>query len=339
MATVDFLLIGAQKAGTTSLFEYMRRHPEIYMPPEKEVSFFDRVYDRGPDWYLRTALRGAPPGAVCGEASVGYMGGAPFGEIADTERWAEDASERYEKPYERVIPHRIRALLPDAKLICVLRDPVERAYSHYLMSVLDGIEARSFDDAISSLIQPHSLEKSRAVPTDTNSYIAYGEYARVLTGFTNVFPRDQLLVLYSDELNSRPAAVLESIFRFLGVTENVALTNLDVRYRTAALKPRVKGLNLNAWQTSLARWRLARRAWHMLPESPRRGIDQAYKLAGFRVAVWNAQRNVQKSDGMPKGAQELLTKHYRREMASIAEIVGRPAPWRRWQNQAVWSEV
>jgi hypothetical protein len=335
MATMDFLLIGAQKAGTTSLFEYMRRHPEIYMPPEKEISFFDRKYARGPDWYLRTALRGAPAGAVCGEASVGYMGGAPFGEIADTERWVEDVSERYEKPYEQVIPRRIRALVPDAKLICVLRDPVERAYSHYLMSVLNNFETRSFEDAVSSLVQPRTLERSRAVPTDTNSYITYGEYARILHGYTSVFPRDQLLILYSDELDSRPATVLQSIFRFLGVAEDVSLTNLDVRYRTAATSPRVKGFNLNAWQASLARRRFARRTWHMLPNGPRRGIDRAYRLASFRVAVWNAQRDVN-GDGMSRVARELLTEHYRSEVADIAEVAGHSAPWRLGQD-AVWS--
>jgi len=76
---VGFLIVGAQKAGTTSLFEYVRRHPDVHMPPAKEIGFFssDHNYARGWEWYSSIMFGDAPRDARCGEASVGYMGGTP----------------------------------------------------------------------------------------------------------------------------------------------------------------------------------------------------------------------------------------------------------------------
>jgi hypothetical protein len=332
MATVDFLLIGAQKAGTTSLFEYMRRHPQVHMPPEKELSFFDRKYDRGPDWYLTTALRKAPVGARCGEASVGYMGGAPFGTPGDIDRWENGAQASYSRPYEEIIPRRISQLIPNVKMICVLRDPVERAYSHYLMAMLNRLELRRFDDAVSALLDPSALERARAAPSDTNSYVVYGEYARILGGFTRVFPRDQLMVVFSTELAQRPADTLASIFRFVGVADDVTPANLGVRYRTAAVQQRVKGLDMHAWQAFMARQHMTRSVWHALPTAMRRRVDRIYKLASFRMAVWNARRDVLRED-MSEETGSLLAGHFRREMPELSKIVGRDVPWSEsWGN-------
>jgi Sulfotransferase domain len=324
--TVDFLLIGAQKAGTTSLFEYMRRHPDVHMPPEKELSFFDRKYDRGPDWYMTTALRKAPAGATCGEASVGYMAGAPVGELPDTDRWNEAAAARYKKPYEEIIPRRISQLLPGVKLICILRDPVERAYSHYLMAVLNQLERRPFDETVASLMEPEALKRSRVVPSDTNSYIVFGEYARILTGFMRVFRREQLLVVFSSDLALRPADTLASIFTFIDVTDGVTPANVGVHYRTAAVQQRIKGVDMHTWQAFVARQHLARRVWHAMPAGVRARLDRTYKLASFRVAVWNARRGVRHEEISPT-TRELLADHFGHEIPELCKIIGRDVPW------------
>jgi hypothetical protein len=322
---INFLIIGAQKAGTTSLFEYMRRHPNIYMPAEKEVSFFDRRYNRGKEWYLTTVLRNAPVDAICGEASVGYMGGAPFGEIPDNSLW-ESVKEHYRRPCEEVIPSRIKEFLPDVKLICVLRDPVTRAYSHYCMNVLDGKESRSFEDAIDQLMASDGLERSRAIPSDTNSYIVYGEYGRILDGFLRLFSRDQMMVIFSSELSSRPDETLGSVFRFVGVADDFMPENVEERYRSAAVRPKVIGFNLYAWQTLIARVRPARALWHRLPRTIRGQIDQAYATASFRVGVWNARRGVA-NDDIPLAVRQKLIAHFRSDGEALADILGVHIPW------------
>lgn len=116
---VDFLVIGAQKSGTTSIFNYLSSHPSIFMPQCKEVCFFTRDFERGVDWYFSNYFPSAPASSIKGEASPHYM-------------------------YFKNVPERIASLFPDIKLIAVLRNPITRAYSHYQMTVRRNLEKRSF---------------------------------------------------------------------------------------------------------------------------------------------------------------------------------------------------
>ena len=154
---LDFIIIGAQKAGTTSLFRYLNEHPNIYMPPGKENPFFsdNETFARGWAWYINEYYNEAPAERVWGKATPPYM------------------------TYPGV-PGRIRRILPDVKLIALLRNPLERAYSHYRMCVLRNLETRSFEEAVSTLLEPETLEESRRNPSETNSYITSGEYGRIL---------------------------------------------------------------------------------------------------------------------------------------------------------------
>ena len=125
----DFLVIGAQKAGTTSLFSLLSKHPNTYLPPGKEVRFFssDLLYAKGAEWYFRENFRAAKPTDVTGEVSPQYM--------------------CHDK-----VPGRIKELLPNIKFIVILRHPLKRAFSHYQMSVRRGQENRDFVEAFA-----HSL--------------------------------------------------------------------------------------------------------------------------------------------------------------------------------------
>lgn len=328
MASIEFLIIGAQKSGTTSLFEYMRRHPQIHMPRQKEVAFFstERNYRRGPEWYMTTVLQGAPPSAICGEASVAYMDGTPFGDIAQNERCGPPSTSGYGEPFEDVIPHRIKRLLPDVRLICVLRDPVARAYSHYQMAILDRVEYRSFDQAIDELMEPDALDYARTTPTMTNRYIVNGEYFRILAGFLRVFPRDRLMVIFSDDLATRPAEMLTSIFDFIGATSDYLPDNLDARYRTAAVERRIAGFDLYAWQRHLAPIRPVRLLWHSLPGQLREHIDRAARLASFRVEMWNARRGTADAD-MSSAVRKRLTAHFQSDSKALAGLLNRYVPW------------
>lgn len=332
MASIDFLIIGAQKAGTTSLFEYMRRHPEIHMPPEKEIAFFasDLVYEHGFDWYTTRVTRGAPVGAICGSACVGDMTGTPFRDIP-LDIW-DAAQLSQDEQVEDLIPRRIRDALPEVKLICVLRDPVARALSHFRMAVLDGLESQSFDTAIARLLESRPMQHARAVATGHNGYIARGEYGRILAGFLRVFPRDRLEVIFSNELSRDAERVLLSIFGFVGVAPDFVPDNLDRRYRTAAVRQRIPGLNINLYQERLARVRPARTLWHGVPSRLQGAISRSASVAGYRVELWNARRDLE-GDEMSAATRSALIAHFLKDSEALSEMLGLDVPWlETWQS-------
>lgn len=335
MSKIGFLIIGAQKGGTTSLFEYMRRHPQIHMPPEKEIEFFNRdhVFGRGWDWYLSRVTRGAPPSVVCGEASTYYMSGRPGDVLGDGGEASLGRSGELGSvgSLEEVIPRRIMQLLPEVKLMCVLRDPVERACSAHRMMTLAHTESRSFDVVIDRLLVPDVLDEARAVPTMTNGYVVMGEYARILAGFLRVFPPQQLKVIFTNELADRPAEVLASVFDFVGVRDDFVPDNLDSRYREGAVEERIPGLHLVRWQADLARKSSVRRLWHALPKRVRWSIDRA----SYHAVMWNAKRGGAVDDNdMSQSVRERLRSHFRPDGEALEELIGRRVPW-----LSAWSGV
>jgi hypothetical protein len=194
----DFLVIGAQKAGTTALYAYLRWHPGITGPSWKEVSFFDRHWWRGETWYrgqfpLRSGTR------LVGEASPSYL-------------------------FHPLAPERVHALVPKAKLVALLRDPVARAYSHYQHEVALGREPLSFEDALAAEEERTRGELERLVADPRawsgawwdHTYASRGRYAEQLERWYAVFPRAQLLVVRTEDLGGRPAETYASILEFLG---------------------------------------------------------------------------------------------------------------------------
>lgn len=327
MPEIGFLIIGAQKAGTTSLFEHMRGHPELHMPAEKEVGFFhvERNYQRGWPWYLQIMTRHASQHAICGEASVGSMSGTPFGDTVSNELHSGH-TESLTEPYEEIIPRRIFESLPDVRLICILRDPVQRAYSHYRMTVLDNLELRSFDDAVEQLLSPRELDSARIIPTRLNSYVINGEYARILRGFLNVFPKSQLLPLFTNDLADRPTDTLAAVFDFLGVTADYLPDNLGTRHRQGATKQRIAGLNLYDLQTRLAHVQPLRQLWRALPSYFRVKIDRVYNVASYQTVMWNRTPDAGPSS-MSAAARRNLISHFTSDSEALRDLLGKEIPW------------
>lgn len=326
---IGFLIIGVQKGGTSSLFEYLRQHPQIHMPAEKEVGYFSnpKVFARGSDWYRSRVTRGAPPGSVCGEATPFYMSGTPHGDLVANEvRDPVPSLDGSGEPLVDVIPRRIKECLPEVKLICVLRDPVSRAHSHHRMMVLQRAESRPFDVAISQLIDPRALQRARVAPTRTNNYVVNGEYARILSGFLHVFPPDQLLVIYSADLAQRPAETVAALYGFIGVAPDFAPDNLRVRYRATAEKERIPGLSLNRLQIRLERARAARSLWRALPDGARNRLDRIYTVAGYRLGMWNARRGAGGAPMSPTVRRDLVA-HYRPDSEALGEMLSQHVPW------------
>jgi hypothetical protein len=193
----DFLIIGAQKAGTTALYDYLYRHPAISGPRWKEVSFFDRHWSRGERWYRGNFPRHAR--APVGEASPSYL-------------------------FHPLAPERVRSLVPQARLIALLRNPVDRAFSHYQHEVALGREPLTFEQALEReeerthgelermLAEPHSFSHAWW----NHTYKARGLYAEQLERWLAVFPREQLLVIGTEKFAAAPAATYARVLEFVG---------------------------------------------------------------------------------------------------------------------------
>src|SRR4051812_30655152 len=163
---LDFLGIGVPKAGTTSLHEYLRTHPQLWLPEAKEQPFFsnDAAYDEGWEAFAAVAFHGAPPGRRYGKITPHYMSGP----VAWESTGPEEASV--------VIARRIREGFPDVKLIAMLRDPVERAISSYWQASVLGDDERSLDEALDEELSAEALAAARTRPTDGHQHIVAGEY-------------------------------------------------------------------------------------------------------------------------------------------------------------------
>ena len=198
------LIIGAQKAGTSSLFDYLRQHPLIEGPLEKEVHFFDLHHSAGLNWYKsHFSISGQdagdnPPLAI--EASPYYM-------------------------FHPLVPLRVRRDLPDARFIVMLRNPVERAYSHYWHEVKRGYEKLNLEDALEREAERLKGEEEKLIGNPRYqsfnhqhySYVARGIYATQLERWFQHFSRERFLILESERFFRDPANETARVLEFLGL--------------------------------------------------------------------------------------------------------------------------
>ena len=187
----SFFIAGAQKCGTTSLHRYLAQHRDVYLPAKpQETHFFDieENYQKGVSWYL-DCFRGHQGKRVIGETSPLYM-------------------------YLEYVPGRIHQLLPHAKLIFLLRNPVDRAYSHYWHERKKGRETLSFDDALAS--EPERIARD-FLHRRRYSYLSRGRYLVQIERYLQYFKYSQMLFLIFEDLRRSPEASLEQCCRFLDV--------------------------------------------------------------------------------------------------------------------------
>lgn len=233
-------------------------------------------------------------------------------------------------PAEQAIPRRIREAYPEARLIAVLRDPVARARSYHRMSRMRGHEQRPFDVAIRELLEPGALAESRARPNVGNSYVVLGEYGRLLQGYFDVFPREQLLVLFHDELERDPEAVCETAFAFLGVDPAFRPPNLGQRYNERGSRRRFAWMDLTKWQRAAARSAALRRLWRLAPPSLRLRVLNRFDLAVWRLFLWNrvpAEDAGADPDPVSEETSAALRAHYREDEERLRALLGTDPPW------------
>ena len=201
---IDFVIIGAQKSGSTALHYFLNRHRRISMGDQQEIHFFDddKVFATGPiDWdVLHDHYPKLGPGVLAGDCTPSYL-------------------------YHEAAAERIHRYHPGIKLIALLRNPVERAFAHWNMQRFKGREPLDFLAAV----KEEKIRLKNAPPTDARrfAYVDRGYYAQQILRFLNLFPREQLKIVKFEDFTRDQAAVVNGILDFLGLEALRSIRNRD----------------------------------------------------------------------------------------------------------------
>lgn len=304
MKLPGFLIVGAAKSGTTSLFRYLDQHPQVYMSPTKEPNFFhyygrerptyrdahhqkitlrdNNVFD--PEAYS-SLFEDAPNGAVAGEASVLYL-------------------------YSDNAPLRISEMIPSVKIVAILRNPVDRAYSHYLHLRRDAKEPiRSFEKALAA-----EERRIRDCWYPSFHYTRMGRYAEQLQRYFDLFPRSQIGVFLYDDLKKDPDALLARVCRFLEIDDSFSV---DTR------------LQYNRSGTPKSRWlHRAITQPHPVKEAVRRWIPERFwQMAA--AGMFNS--NLRTPPALSPPVRDLLLDSFRNDIRDLERLAG--------LNLSSWTEA
>ena len=206
----DYLILGAQKSGTNSLYWYLRQHPYVKRATTKEILFFDKYYDRGLDWY---------------RVNFPLKIQKDFLKILGKDLLTGEATERYlDHP---LAPYRVKESIPNVKFIILLRNPIDRAYSHYNMRHGAGNEPLSFEEAIQKEQDRTKGEFEKMQKDETyysmayfhHSYLDRGIYVDKIKRWMSVFPKEQFLILQSEEFLKNTSSIYKKVLKFLELPE------------------------------------------------------------------------------------------------------------------------
>jgi hypothetical protein len=304
----NFFIVGAPRAGTTSLYHYLGQHPDIYMSPLKEPCFFSseirpenfesrlqpraiqweedvRKYLNGPmdckrfggivrEWpdYLRLFSKATEQRAL-GEASVNYL-------------WSKAA------------PGNIASRIPHARIIIVLRSPAERAFSQYLYCVTNGMTTQSFQEYVRASLRVHGDEIGIHKP-----FLEVGFYAEQVQRYLDYFPREQVGIWFYEDVVSRQPEFLSEVLDFLEV-DNTLIPDTTKRYNEPVIARLVKPTQL------LRRTGILKVAKHLTPKS----LQPAMRRAIFKPAG---------SASMTREDKTLMLDFYRSDIHRLEQILGR----------------
>ncbi len=267
MILPNFFIVGAAKAGTTSLYNYFRQHEEIYMSPIKEPHYFskDIKYANFNKLYKKNAfvdferyfkskpLRNLPLAYI--EKFEDYL---RLFEDAQNYKAIGEASVSY--LYSRAAAKEIRNCVSNAKIIIILRNPVERAFSHYLMDLRTGIVRGDFLCVVKEDISASS--KGWGI---SHLYIELGLYYEQVKRYLDLFPLEDVKIILFEEFKNDTLNVLMDLFDFLGVKQRTV--DVSERYNSAQI-PRFELLNEISFKLGIGRF------FHGVPENIKRNIKR-----------------------------------------------------------------
>lgn len=269
----NFLYIGAGKAGSSWIYEILREHPEVFVPDAKDIYFFDKNYDRGLHWYLAHF-----------EHSVGRKA---IGELSH-DYFLHDRTAQ-----------RIHEMLPDARLICCLREPFDRTLSAYLYGLTIFLKRTTFEQFAFS---PETLKES--------------DYYNNLLPFYRLFPANHILVLFYDELKWNPEEFAARIYSFLAVSSD---------FRAASLHRVVLG-------SRMARSQAAAHVVYKVAQLSRNlgfvNIVGKVKRTSFFNKLLYRER--EEKPTVPAEIKLRLRQHFAKDYEKLEELISRklPAAWR-----------
>jgi hypothetical protein len=260
------MIIGAARSGSTTLYEYLRRHPRLFLCSPKEPCYFayEDVYARGDDWY-HALFADAPTEALCGEASTTYS------------RW----------PHTLDSPALVTQRMPNIRVIYIVRHPIDRAYSMYAFRVqMQMIEPVTFEQAIEQ----------------TDLFIDTSLYKQQIDRWLRFIPREQLLVLSFDDLKNQPAVILDEVQQFLGIERHDLVGEGDIRANWAGKQSAVQQIDERV--STLKRIPGIQQAAHLVPKAMRDRMYRA--IVESRLGRRYAREAVKPASMLPETRQRLL---------------------------------
>jgi hypothetical protein len=304
----NFLIIGAAKCGTTSLYHYLRQHPEVYMSPIKEPNHFStdilpsefsseyKLYERSKQLnvaeYVKGDMKTEQWGAYVHDEHIYNQ----LFKFASGYKARGEISNSY--LYSGVAARNIFEKHPDMKIVAILRQPAERAYSHYLANLRDGRTTLSFRDEVQ-----FDDAKTRHGWGISHLYYELGLYAEQIERFQKLFPADQVRIYLFDDLKTDNKALTQDLFRFLGIETETAIDYKE-KFNEARI-PKNATLIKTITQTGLKR-----KIFRALPESLKENIKSLFF----------------KKDPVPKMSsadREWMTSRYKNEIIRLQGLLQR----------------
>jgi hypothetical protein len=290
---LDFLLIGAGKSGTNTIFQYLKRNPKIFIPEEKELPFFNK--DATKEDYKRfiiTHYNFSSNGVLIGKLTPTYMG-------------------------DERIPERIYLLDPKIRLICILRNPIDRSFSYYRMLKLSSKNLKGFDSLVDWQINNADIVRENLQnykPSET--FLIRSEYGRILSNYLRFFTKEQLLIVFTEELERSPESVIDKILLHIGLQQGFRPSNLGRRYfqggkiRFPKLLPFIRKV------------KALRTIYHFFPK------QQRIRLIKWYQKEFNISATIEFID---EKARSELKDFFNEDVMQLKKIIGVEIPWKDFQ--------
>lgn len=287
---IDFLIIGAQKSATTSIFRYLREHPRIYLPYKKEIGFFadDHLFKKGLDWYKKELFNSniIDEKTIVGEASPQYM-------------FSLEAAKRIHEKF------------PKIKIIVLLRNPINRAFSAYNMLSNHKEINLDFNSEIFRCIEENKSKKL-FVDFKKVNILEAGQYSIILKEYFNLFPSDNIFIEFSENISQNPERVMKRLFNFLNVDSSFSSKIFEQKFHQGG-KIKYKFLDnlINSISSNNS----------VLISA----LKKLFPGTGYWLKQWNLTKNENKA--LPEEQKIILKDYFEKDVIALEKMLKTKTPW------------